>query len=233
MLNEENKPAPETKPKAQSQEPVDERIQVAFHDPLMLRQNFYRDNYRMLAYFCVLLLFAIMGVMGWIFYERTNKPEQQFYATTSNGKLLKLSPLNRPNLSNAALIDWVLEAATAAYNFNFGNYQEVIQNMKNYFTDKGYENYLSALTDKKVIEEVREKRLVVFAVATGTPVILNEGPLPDGIYAWKVQMPMLVTYQSAASQRKQHLILTVFIARRPTLENPKGVGIASFIVREK
>lgn len=232
MINEKNKKPVEAKPAASKQDlPPD--VGVIFHDPLMLRNNFYRDNYRILTYVALVLILTIMGLMGWIFWERTHKPPQRFYATTNDGKLVRLSPLNQPNLTTASLLDWVKEAATTAYNFNFGNYPEVIKNMKVYFTDAGYQNYINAITQKKIIDEVRDKRLVVFAVTTGTPVILKEGPTSEGIYAWQVQMPMLVTYQSAASQRKQNLMLTLIIARRPTLESPKAIGIASFIVRER
>lgn len=234
ISNEPKKPLPaEPAKKVPPKQEIPTDVAVTFHDPLMLRSNFYRDNYRILSYVTFALILTIMGLMAWIFWERTHKPEQRFYATTNDGKLIRLSPLNQPNLTTASLLDWVKEAATTAYNFNFGNYQEVIRNMKVYFTDAGYENYVAAITQKNIIDEVRTKRLVVFAVTTGTPVILKEGPTSEGIYAWQVQMPMLVTYQSAASQRKQKLILTLIIARRPTLESPKAIGIASFIVRER
>lgn len=202
-----------------------------FKQPLLLRNNFYRDNYRRLMIFCLFLTFVIFGLMGWIAWERTHKPMVNFYATTTTGKLLKLAPLNQPNLTTASLLNWVVEAATTAFNFNFGNYEKSLNDVKIYFTDAGYQNFISALNAAKTIETVRAKQLVVSAVATNIPVILKEGPVND-VYAWEVQLPMLVTYQSASDQRKQNLILTLTIARRPTLESPKGIGIASIKVKE-
>src|SRR3990167_6793036 len=114
-----------------------ENVKTIFHDPLMLRQNFYRDNYRILMYFCYLLVIAAMALMGYTFYERTHKPNVNYYATTNDGKLIKLSPLDEPNLSTQALLDWVVEATTTAYNFNFGNYQDVLKNIRVYFTEPG------------------------------------------------------------------------------------------------
>ncbi|MBN9287057.1 MAG: type IVB secretion system apparatus protein IcmL/DotI [Gammaproteobacteria bacterium] len=202
-----------------------------FKQSVLLRSNFYRDNYRRLMVFCILLTLAIFGVMGWIAWERTHKPIVHYYATTNTGKLLQLAPLNQPNLTTASLLNWAVEAATTAYNFNFGNYEKSLKDVKVYFTDAGYQNFVAALAAAKTLETVRAKQLVVFAVATNTPVILKEGPV-DGVYAWQVQLPMLVTYQSASDQRKQNLILTMIIARRPTLESPKGIGIASITVKE-
>jgi intracellular multiplication protein IcmL len=203
-----------------------------FRPRVVLRTNFYRDSYRRLLIFCFGLIAVIMGLMGWVFYERTHKPIVHFYATTNTGQLIQLVPLNQPNLTTASLLEWVTEAATTAYNFNFDNYDKSLRDIRVYFTDAGYQHFLEALKSAQTIETVVSKRLVVFAVATNTPVILKEGPTSDGLYAWQVQLPMLITYQSASEQIKQNIILTMLITRRPTLESPKGIGIASIQIKE-
>ncbi len=204
-----------------------------FHNPVMVRANFYRDNVRRLMAFCILLVFVIGGLMGWVVWERTHKPAVHYFATSNDGKLATLTPLNQPNLTSASLLDWVIEAATTAYNFNFGNYDRALKDIKVYFTDAGYQHFMDSLVQSKTIETVKLKQLMVSAISTGTPVILQEGPTPDGIYAWKIQVPMLITYQSSSETRKQNVILTMLIARRPTLESPKGIGIASIELRER
>ncbi|MBI2790819.1 MAG: type IVB secretion system apparatus protein IcmL/DotI [Gammaproteobacteria bacterium] len=203
-----------------------------FNDPIMVRANFYRDNMRRLMIFCIFLIFVICGLMGWVIFERLNKPPVHYFTTSNDGKLTLLYPLNQPNLTTSSLLDWVVEAGTTAYNFNFGNYDRALKDIKIYFTDAGYQNFLNALTAARTIDTVRTKQLVVAAIATDKPVILKEGPTTDGIYAWEVQLPMLVTYQSASDTRKQNIVLTMLIARRSTLESPKGIGIASIKVRE-
>ncbi len=213
-----------------SEQPIE--YTTLFHQPIMLRQNFYRDNVRRLMAFCILLVIVIAGLIGWVIYERLNKPAVHYFTTSNNGKLSILTPLNQPNLTTGALLDWVVEAGTTAYNFNFGNYDRALKDIKIYFTDAGYEHFLTALAAAKTIDTVRAKQLMVTAIATNSPVILQEGPTPDGTYAWKVQLPMLITYQSSSDTRKQNIILTLLIARRSTLESPKGVGIAALSVRE-
>ncbi len=89
--------------------------------------------------------------------------------------------------------------------------------------------------DKKALRDFRQhvdKIMDILIAAKTAPVILKEGPTAAGIYAWQVQLPMLVTYQSASDTRKQNIILTMLIARRSTLESPKAIGIASIQVRE-
>ena len=204
-----------------------------FHHPVMVRANFYRDNVRRLMAFCILLVFVIAGLMAWVVWERIHKPPVRYFATANNGQLTVLTPLNQPNLTSQSLLDWVIEAATTAYNFNFSNYDRALKDIKVYFTDAGYQHFMDSLAKSGTIETVRAKQLMVSAISTGTPVILQEGPTPDGIYAWKIQLPMLITYQSSSETRKQNVILTMIIARRPTLESPKGIGIASIELRER
>ena len=199
---------------------------------VMLRNNFYRDNFRRLMVFCLLLLAIIGGLMGYIYYLQTHQPTPKYFATTHDGKLIQLVPLNQPNLSTNALLQWAVEAATAAYTFNFVNYRKALQDSRIYFTKLGYQNFLKALTESRNLEAVQTKKLVVSAVPTGAPVVLREGATSGGLYAWQVQFPMLLTYQSASETITQSIVITMLITRVPTLESPKGVGIASFVVRE-
>jgi intracellular multiplication protein IcmL len=204
----------------------------AFRAPLMLRTNFYRDNYRRLIYFCLLLCFGIIGLIAWIAWERTHKPVVTYFATTNQGKLTKLTPMNQPNLTNSALTKWVTHAVTTSYNFNFGNYDVALNDAKVFFTEAGYQHFMNALKAARTLDTVKEKNLVVFAVAPQPAVVIKEGPTADGIYAWQVQLPLLLTYQSASDQIKQNVILTILVARRPTIESPEGIGIASISLRE-
>lgn len=203
---------------------------------VVYRNNFYRDNYRRVMVICLSLL-VLVGLLGyWGFYERTHQPMPQYFATTFDGKLIPLIPLNQPNLEDNALLLWATESAVAAYTFNFVNYRKALQDIRIFFTKDGYQSFLKALKDSNNLEAVQTKKLVVSAVPTGAPVILNKGIYNDGsqlgVYGWLVELPMVLTYQNANEEFKQNITLTMTIIRMSTLESPKGVGIQSFVVRE-
>jgi intracellular multiplication protein IcmL len=61
---------------------------------------------------------------------------------------------------------------------------------------------------------------------------LKEGVIATGFYAWQVQLPMLLTYQSASDNIQSRIVLTLLVTRVPTSESVKGIGISSFIVAE-
>ena len=79
------------------------------------------------------------------------------------------------------------------------------------------------------LDAVKAKKLIVSAVATRAPIILQKGIL-NSRYSWRVQMPILVTYQSASEFSQQNNVVTMLITRVPTLNSPRGIGIAQFVV---
>lgn len=203
---------------------------------VVLRNNFYRDNYRRLMVVCLGLILITLGLGAWGFYERANKPPPQYFATTFDGKLIPLIPLDQPSLSDNQLLQWSTEAAVAAYTFNYVNYRKALQDVRIYFTKTGYQYFLKALRDSNNLQAVIDKKMIVSATPTGAPIILRKGILNDGteegIYSWQVQLPMEIFFQSEQSPITQNIILTMIITRVPTLESPSGVGIASFVIRE-
>ena len=66
-------------------------------------------------------------------------------------------------------------------------------------------------------------------MATRAPVILQKGPLA-GRYAWRIQIPILITYQSASEFKQVNNVVTILVKRVSTRETPRGIGIAQYMV---
>lgn len=203
---------------------------------VVLRNNFYRDNYRRLMLVCLGLICLTGALMYWGFYERSNQPLPQYFATTYDGKLIPIIPLSEPSLTQNSLLQWATDSAQACYTFNFVNFRKALQDIRIYFTKTGYQYFLKALKDSNNLDAIQTKQLVVSATPTGAPVILKQGILTDGstggVYSWTVQLPMQLEYRSSTERFGQKIVLTMVITRVSTLESPKGVAIASFVVTE-
>lgn len=193
-----------------------------------LRNNFYRDNYRKVVGALLILLVINITLVGMIFYQIINRPEPKYFATATDGRITPLYPLDVPMIAPGELLQWASRAAVSAYNYNFVNYRDALQNLQNEFTPDGWKWYEDALKSSRILETVIAKKLVVSAVPTATPVILEQGVV-NGRYAWKVQQPLLVTYQSPNEQTQQPVVITMIISRVPTVDVPKGVAVVSFI----
>lgn len=195
---------------------------------IRLRNNFYRDNYKRVVTAIFVLLFINFALAGIVFYQITNRPVPQYFATSADGRIVPLYPLSEPMVAPTQLLQWASRAAIAAYTYNFVDYRNALQRVQNNFTPDGWKYFEDALKGARTLEAVLAKKLVVSAVATAAPVILDQGVI-NGRYAWKVQMPLLVTYQSASEQTQQPIVVTMVVSRVPTVNMPRGIAIASFI----
>jgi intracellular multiplication protein IcmL len=197
-------------------------------DVVQMRKDFYRDSYRRVAtaLLFMILLSAILGFI--VYYLASHRPEPKYFATSADGRITPIYPLTAPMVSDSALLQWANQAAVAAYTYNFATYRKELQGASEYFTPEGWSNFETALQASRNLETVINKKLVVTAVATGAPVILDRGIL-DGHYSWKVQMPLLVTYESASTTIQQPILITMLVTRVSTLNVPKGIAIAQFV----
>lgn len=194
-----------------------------------LRNQFYKDSQRKVI-FALLIAIFVNCILGFILiYIVTHPPAPKYFATTLNGRITPLFPLNEPNQSDSAVLQWANQAAIAAFTYNFVNYRDELQASSGFFTAEGWDQFLSALQQSNNLDAVKAKKLIVSAVATRAPIILQKGILNDS-YSWRVQMPILVTYQSASEFTQQNNVVTMLITRVSTLNSPRGIGIAQFVV---
>jgi len=198
---------------------------------IKLRNNFYRDGYRRVLVILLLLIVVNCGLVGVVAYQASHVPPTQYFATSSDGRITRLHPLSQPVVSISALLQWANEAAVSAYTYNFVNFRKQLQQASQYFAPEGWRNFEDALKQSRNLETVRARKLVVTAVATGAPVVLDQGRI-NNRYSWKVQLPVLVTYQSSSTTYQQPLIITMIITRVPTLNVPKGIAITQFYASE-
>lgn len=194
-----------------------------------LRNNFYRDGQRKLLLVVLISGLANVILAAMLMFIVRHPPAPKYFATSINGRITPLFALNEPNQSDSAVLQWANQAAIAAFTYNFVNYRSELQAASGFFTADGWTQFLNALQDSNNLNAVKAKKLVVSAVATRAPIILQKGLL-NGVYAWRVQMPILVTYQSASEFSQQSNVVTMLITRISTLNSPRGIGIAQFVV---
>lgn len=160
------------------------------------------------------------------------RPEQTFYVDMPTGQSREVFPLNEPNVTPSSLVKWITQAVTSAYTIDFYNYQDNIDNLKQYFTIDGYENFLSSLKSSGSLDKIITDKLIVSAVAIDTAIILQEGMI-NNVYSWNIQLPILLNYQGASTtSTKKTIVANVLVNRVPTDLAPKGIGIAQIVDEE-
>lgn len=196
---------------------------------IKLRNEFYKDSQRkiILALFISIIVNFILGSI--LTYMLTHPPAPRYFATSINGRITPLVPLSQPNQSEASVKQWANQAAIAVFSYNFVNYREELEASSVYFTADGWKQFLNSITQSNILVAVKAKKLVVSAVATAAPIILDKGLL-NGVYSWRVQMPLLITYQSPSEFQETKDMVTMLITRVSTLNSPRGIGISQIVV---
>lgn len=196
---------------------------------VVVRNEFYRDGYRLALRVAVIQAFIIFGLIGAMFFIiSVHQPENRYFATTEDGRLIPMVPLSEPNLSTPALLSWSAQAVSETMSFSFSNYKRNLQESSRHFTKTGWESFSSALQSAKIIESIVANTQEITAVPRGAPVLSFEG-IVAGQYQWRLQIPILLSYVSGSKTRSDNWIITLVVVRVPRLESPNGVGIAQWI----
>jgi intracellular multiplication protein IcmL len=186
------------------------------------RENsFYRQYY---AYFII----GMMGAVGIVLYQMFHRPLPAFDAAQKNGQKMLLQPFEEPNLLPDTLLRWASKAATVSYTFDFTNYNRQIASARPYYTEAGWRQYISSVSD--LINTITQNQLFVNGVVSGAPVISNQGEVADRGYVWRIQIPFLVTYQSANVTTRRNFLVVISVMRVPPSVNPQGIGIDQFVM---
>ncbi len=196
---------------------------------VVVRNEFYRDGYRNLLRLSFIQGLVILGLLGAMYFViNINQPENRYFATTEDGRLIPMVGLNEPNLSTPALMSWVAQSSTEVMTFGFNDYRRRLQESSRNFTRRGWESFTQALQKSRIIEMVETNQQVVTAAPQGAPILESEG-LIAGRYQWVIQLPLILTYQSGARTKSDSLLVTVVVVRVPRLESPNGVGIEQWV----
>ncbi len=215
--------------KAAPLEKTDSADEAGSLGAVVIRNEFYRDGYRNLLRLSVLQSLVILGLLGAMFFViQVHQPENRYFATTEDGRLIPMIGLNEPNLSTPALMSWVAQAATEVMTFGFNDYRRRLQEASRNFTRRGWESFTMALQRSRIIEMVEANQQVVTAAPQGAPILESEGQVA-GRYQWVVQVPLVVTYQSGAKSKNDNLLVSVTVVRVPRLETPNGIGIEQWV----
>ena len=230
-----SKPAKQTKPAAKpakgSANTKQNNVPRGALNAVVTRNEYYRDGYRNIMKVAMIegVIIAVLCAM-FIVYMNIHKGQDRFFATTADGRILQLVPLDQPNMATSALMSWVSQAATEVMTFGFHDYQRRLQDASRHFTRRGWESFTTALQRSRIIESVDSLQQVVTAAPRSAPVLVQQGVF-NGRYRWVVRLPLTVTFRSGSKQSSSNLEVTITIERVPTLESPNGVGIESWIAR--
>ena len=187
--------------------------------------NWYRAQFRRAMKLALALTVALCASLGVAAILLLNQPKPQYFAATPDLRLAPMIPLDQPLLTQEGLLTWASNAITGAMSLNF------LETLRPHFDDAAYKSFLASLQSSGVLDMIRDKRLSASAVATRAPVIIASG-LVGGKATWKVEFPLIVSYESSQGvESTQKLLATVLVCRASTAKTPRGVVIQQVVLK--
>jgi len=182
-----------------------------------------------------LLTLAVIGILISVLAFLVRNPTNPLYFAADNvGRLIEVVPVSQPNMSTEQVTAWTIEAVQAAYSYDYVNYRGQLQNAQKYFTSYGWKNYMNALTLSNNLIALQQRKQIVIARVVEKPKLVTQGLL-SGAYAWKFEIPVLVTYWQPPfddkSKYSNALIVSIIVQRQPILQSYKGLGALQIIAR--
>ncbi|MDE0407020.1 MAG: DotI/IcmL/TraM family protein [Alphaproteobacteria bacterium] len=153
-------------------------------------------------------------------------------AATPDGRLVPLTPLDEPIMSDAALRNWTVAAVTEAFTLGHHDWRLRLSSVRESFTDEGYESFLASLNESLFLDRLRDNLQVASAVAQGAPVVTDTRYF-EGRLGWAIEFPLLVTFAAGARSVSQDLVARVLVMRVPLSERPAGIGIEQLLAEKR
>lgn len=195
---------------------------------VLLRNVFYRDNYRRATVTLFVLVFINLALIFSIAARYLNPPQPQYFATNSQYQLIKFHPLTDPVVSNNFVLQWVTNAVQQAFSLDFIHWREQLQTASENFTPSGWYWFLQAFKKSGNLVSLVQLKMVANAEITGAPVIQNETVLGKQ-YVWKIEMPLMITYTNAKNVIHQPMEVTIIVMRVPVQDNRYQIAINQFL----
>ncbi|GFE66970.1 type IVB secretion system apparatus protein IcmL/DotI [Litoreibacter roseus] len=202
---------------------------LARTEAILRNARTFEAAYKVMAKIAVALGISTLALAASTAYLAMSRPEPRYFATSTDGQILPLVPLDRPHQTAAEVSNFAVRAVTTSLTYDFANYRSDFNNALQFFTKPaGWNQFVDAVQESQMLDLVQRRRLNTTAVANNA-VIVREGVNSRGVYEWIVQIPLRVTYQSASEVTGQNFLITVNIERLQTYESPYAMAISRFI----
>lgn len=171
-------------------------------------------------------LVILDGVM-WV-----TRPAPRYFEATPNGQIVAMTPLSRPVLSRTGLLNWTATSVSQTLSIDFANYRQQLAGVRGDYLPAAYGQVISGLVSSGNLRMITTQRLAVSASVTQAPILIAKGFIGH-VLAWKIQFPLVVSYQSSHGvNNTQNLVATVVVERAHVTDYPRGVAIAQLVLTQ-
>lgn len=197
----------------------------------LTRFEVYKKAFHFMGYAAMGMAAVSAISVGTAIWALNAKPEPVYFIAREDGGVIPIVPVAQPYLNDAAVLNFAVEAITNSLTLNFANWRSQLSSASDFFErPNGWNNFLQALEGSGTLDLIRNRNLVSSVIANGA-VIVDRGPDANGRFRWIVQVPITISYQSANESRSETRMAELEIARLPTWQTSRAVGVTRVLIR--
>lgn len=195
---------------------------------VLLRNSFYRDRFYATLVILFLLLILNAALMVMIGYKYTHPTQPQYFATTPDGRMIHWHPLSDPVVGDDYVLQWASNAVRSVFSLDYVHWRQQLQSASTSFTPSGWRDFSAALKASHNLKTLTDLKMVSNVTLTAPPQIEQKQEI-DGVYAWKIKMPILVTYTNSERSIPTPLNVTLIVVRVPVQTSAARIAINNFL----
>lgn len=173
-----------------------------------------------------LVILALTLVL--IYCIKEVRPQDRYYAETIEGLRMPLVGLNDPNVNTEALMAWAEQVAVDILTFGFNDVNERFGLARQHFSAEGWQSFREAMTNSMLLKNLTDLQQIITSIPAQPARLISSG-LFQGKFAWVVEVPIIMTTRAGGESSYRRVIVRMIVVRMPTADNPRGVGIHSWI----
>lgn len=195
-----------------------------------IRTGFYKTISKSLSVGIISAGVALLG-SAMSLYVAVNKDEVvKFVAVNEEGKIVKMVPLSKPNLTDEAVMQWTTKALIETFTFNAYDINfRLNESTSRYFTKQGAKALLDAMDKTGNFDVIVERGLFASIALEHAPLVVGTELIQNRFYSWNIVVPAVITYRSGTNTFTNKVNIELVVTRRSLLENESGLGIYKIV----
>lgn len=177
----------------------------------------------------ILVLLGLSISLNIMSFVELKNPNDRYFTVDENLRIVELTPLNEPYISDSALINWATETVAESFTMSFADWRSALNKISSKYDKHAFDSFIKSLKNSGNLSFIIDKRLNTIVNIDGPAIISAQGiSLSTKRYTWDVEVPIIINYESSEGVKAtQRVLINVTIHRVSTLETSRGIRIKS------
>lgn len=105
----------------------------------------YYDQYKRAVTFGIVVIIALIISLSLNTIQHLSRPSPKYFALTNDLRVVELTPIDKANVSQKKLLNWMSETVCRTFTLDFLNYRDVLMGVRPNYTQGCYDSLTKSL----------------------------------------------------------------------------------------